>query len=168
MWSGQIDGTPRPGISGRDAALPLLFDAFAAVAGWAGSDWRVWENTPVVPAVAPVNLARLTLPGGGSTARDDAPPLDLHFPSDGMVLELVRRRGSLPSVPLRALGGLGGLTWLINGEPLSPARRRGGRRQAGQTVLWHPDEPGGAEVTVMDRAGRTRSARIWITVPAAD
>ena len=166
VWSGHVDGTPRPGASGRDAALPLLFDAFATVAGWAGGDWRIWDKTPLVPAVAPINLARLAFPGDEFGARHDGPPLDLHFPSDGMVLELVRRQGALPPVPLRAMGGRGALTWLINGEPLRHGRRRAGGRQSEQIVNWRPDQAGGAEITVMDRAGRTRSAHIWISAPA--
>jgi penicillin-binding protein 1C len=166
VWTGHVDGTPRPGASGRGAALPLLFDAFATVAGWAGADWRIWDKTPLVPAVAPVNLARLALPGDGSSAREGAPALDLHFPTDGMVLELTRRHDGLPPVPLRAMGGRGALTWLVNGEPLRHRPRRVGGRRAEQTVNWRPRQAGGAKITVMDRAGRARSAHIWINAPS--
>jgi penicillin-binding protein 1C len=165
VWTGHVDGTPRPGASGREAALPLLFDAFATVAGWAGADWRIWDKTPLVPAVAPVNLARFAVPGAGLGARDDAPALDLHFPTDGMVLMLTRRHDGLPPIPLRAMGGRGALTWLINGEPLRHRPRRAGGRQTERTVNWRPGQAGGAKITVMDRAGRARSAQVWINAP---
>jgi penicillin-binding protein 1C len=165
VWSGHVDGSPRPGASGRAAALPLLFDAFAAVAGWAGDDWRIWDQTPVVPAVAPVNLTRLARRGRGWGDGRGHSPLDLHFPTDGMVLEIDWRDGALSSVPLEAMGGRGRLTWLINGQPLRRARRGQAPRRADRTATWHPDQPGGAEITVLDQAGRSRSARVWITIP---
>jgi penicillin-binding protein 1C len=154
VWRGRVDGTPSPGESGRKAALPMLFDAFAAVAGWAGQDFQVWSETPRVPATAPANLARLTLPGENAGSAD---PLELHFPLDGMVLELQRSGDGLSPVPLEAMGGDGKLTWLVDGAPL-PVRR-------GRPVVWRPRGAGGAEVTVIDRAGAARTARVWIEVP---
>lgn len=162
VWIGHADGAPRPGASGRAAALPLLFDAFAAVSGWAGNDWRIWDKPPVIPAIAPANLARLTRTGGPLAGERDGPPLDLHFPMDGMVLEVDQRGGHLSSVPLEAMGGQGALTWLIDGAPLRrPGRTNAGRR-SDRAIAWRPLQPGGTEITVLDQVGHSRSAKIWI------
>src|SRR5262249_5121697 len=32
VWMGRADGAPRPGVTGREGALPILFDAFDAIA----------------------------------------------------------------------------------------------------------------------------------------
>ena len=107
VWRGRVDGTPSPGESGRKAALPLLFDAFAIVAGWAAEDFQVWNASPNIPDSAPANLERLNPPGAEMI---ETRPLALHFPVDGMVLELRRSGTGLSSVPLEAMGGQGRLT----------------------------------------------------------
>ena len=156
------DGSPRPGASGRAAALPFLFDAFATVAGWVGNEWAIWDETPVIPAVPPGNLARLIHPSGALADGRGGPPLDLHFPMDGMVLEVGQKGGHLSSIPLEAMGGHGALTWLIDGAPLKRRGRMSASRRGDRAIAWRPLQPGGTEITVLDQVGHSRSARIWI------
>ena len=153
VWRGRVDGTPSPGESGRKAALPLLFDAFAAVAGWAAKDFQIWEAAPYIPVSAPANLVRLTSPGAEVVG---AEPLSLHFPVDGMVLELHKADNGLSLVPLEAMGGEGRLTWLVDGRPV--------RIRRGRPAVWRANGPGEVEITVIDREGTARSARVWIDV----
>ncbi len=57
--------------------------------------------------------------------------------------------------PLEATGGELPYIWLVNGSVLaaSPFRRQ---------AEWQPDGRGEARITVIDRAGRSASAEIWI------
>jgi penicillin-binding protein 1C len=89
VWVGRPDGAPVPGLIGRSAAAPILFDAFA--------------RTGAVPALLPaapkgVLMAtsgalppplRRFRPHGATEARE---PLRILFPPDGVRLELGSRR----------------------------------------------------------------------------
>jgi penicillin-binding protein 1C len=53
VWTGRPDGGARPGLTGRDAALPLLFQVFDVLAGDPSSP------RALNPQVAPSALTRL-------------------------------------------------------------------------------------------------------------
>lgn len=105
VWVGRPDGTPIPGLTGRDAALPVLARVFA-----------------LLPE-APLERA---------PSRPDAPmaalgsdPLRLIFPPPGAVLA----EGAGPVV-LRVAGGRRPLVFLVDGAPLA---RDAARRELGWT-----------------------------------
>jgi penicillin-binding protein 1C len=86
----------------------------------------------------------------------NAPPLGITFPVAGSTVELPERDGALADLPLSAKGGVKPLRWLVNGRPLAadPWRR---------DAFWPPDGVGLARITVLDQAGQTASAEVWIS-----
>ncbi|HYX03688.1 MAG TPA: penicillin-binding transpeptidase domain-containing protein, partial [Reyranella sp.] len=141
VWVGHADGTPRPGQLGRLAALPILFKAFSRLPA---EDNRAQPAPADVLRVAswrdlPVRMRRL-----GPTADAQDGPRIAYPPADARI-ELSARE----AVPLSALGGQGGLRWLIDGRPLDGTR-------------WVPDGPGTVRVAVVDEAGHSTAVTVRI------
>ncbi len=99
VWIGRPDGTPLPGATGRDLALPVLA--------------RVFGLLPAAPRERVVTRA---ITAAGDPAADR---LRLVFPPPGAVLH------AEGDVTLRAQGGQRPLAFLVDGAPLAgePARR---------------------------------------------
>jgi penicillin-binding protein 1C len=148
VWVGRPDGAPVPGLVGRAAAAPILFDAFART------------------GLAPAPLPHAPLGTVFSTTVNLPPPLRrfsagvalaaaaprIMFPPDGARVEL--GGGSNPDpVALKIAGGRAPLTVLVNGVPLAA---ESGRR----TVFFRPDGPGFVRLTVMDARGATDSVTV--------
>lgn len=148
VWVGRADGTATPGLTGRSAAAPVLFDAFARIAE---------RRTPF--AAAPSGAIRqstgaLPLPlrrfgeAGADTAGSGPylePAVQIAFPPDRAELEA---DGAAPEpIVLKADGGALPLTWLVDGAPIEtdPARRE---------ALWQPSGRGFARISVIDAKGR--------------
>jgi penicillin-binding protein 1C len=155
VWVGRPDGSPSPGHYGRNTAAPLLFRVFDLL------------PKPVNPLTAPpANALRVVsreqLPERLRYFRTrpavetvNAPPLDITFPVAGTTVELPGADGAWAELPLAAKGGVRPLRWLVNGQPLvvDPWRRE---------AFWPPDGEGLARITVLDQAGQTASAEVWI------
>jgi len=147
-WVGKPDNSSVPGILGRTAAAPILFDAFARI-----SEKRA--PLQAMPATAlkgpnadlPAPLKRWRDPGDDpATGRFIEPPVLISFPPDQSEIEGSDLGGD-PLV-LKADGGALPLTWLIDGTPIqSDAHSR--------EVTWQPQSPGFARLTVIDANGRT-------------
>jgi penicillin-binding protein 1C len=105
VWVGRPDGTPIPGLTGRDAALPVLAKLFALL--------------PEAP------LERATIRADAAPAALGTDPLRLLFPPPGAVLA----EGAGPVV-LRVAGGRRPLTFLVDGAPIA---RDAARRELGWT-----------------------------------
>jgi len=145
VWMGRADGAPRPGATGRDAALPVLFDAFDAVARLAparGSGPQLREDWSAVPPPPP--LARFE--------RGTQPPQIL-FPPDKAEVWADRPGASF----VLAAQGSGPLKWYVDGMPVA-------RNAAGESV-WRPGLPGFYEVSVVDPEGRTTRSNVRILTP---
>ncbi|MBV8778261.1 MAG: penicillin-binding protein 1C, partial [Alphaproteobacteria bacterium] len=118
VWAGRADGAPVPGLVGRVAAAPILFDAFA----------RMKEPIAPLPrapagvlmatnAKLPPPLQRLRLGALPTTAA--VPALRIMFPPNGARLELAGATDRPDPLPLKISGGVGPLTVLVNGAPLA-------------------------------------------------
>jgi penicillin-binding protein 1C len=151
VWVGRADGAPVPGLVGRVAAAPILFDAFA----------RMKEPIAPLPrapagvlmatnAKLPPPLQRLR-PGALPTTAA-APALRIMFPPNGARLELAGAAGKPDPLPLKISGGVGPLTVLVNGAPLAGS--------AGRTLFWQADGPGFVRLTVMDARGAADSVMV--------
>jgi penicillin-binding protein 1C len=103
VWVGRPDGTPIPGLTGRDAALPVLAKLFALL--------------PEAP------LERATIRADAVPAALGTDPLRLLFPPPGAILA----EGAGPVV-LRVAGGRRPLTFLVDGAPIA---RDAARRELG-------------------------------------
>ncbi len=153
VWVGRPDGAPVPGILGRTAAAPILFDAF----------FRTGRLPAPLPSSPPGTLvasnAKLPPPlqrfrPAGWVGQGTEPALRIMFPPNGARLELATAPDGKPDpVALKITGGVGPLTVLVNGLPLDDAR---GRR----TVFFEPEGPGFVRLTVMDAKGATDSVMV--------
>ena len=151
IWVGRPDGAPVPGLVGRNAAAPILFDAFARLP----SPPRALPRPPAgalmtTSAKLPPPLKHFAAAdhlgeGGGSGLR-------ILFPPDGARIELTEGSAGLAPVALKLFGGTLPLTILVNGNPALA--------QARQNLFFKPQGPGFARVTVIDAAGAVDSVSI--------
>ncbi|MET3664401.1 penicillin-binding protein 1C [Caulobacter sp. 1776] len=138
VWTGRADGGARGGLTGRDAALPLLFDVADAI-GTPSSAPR-----PIAPKAAPLGLQQLR-------AADTGPRLI--FPPDGASVQVDALGAKGRGLVLAAQGE--GLTWYVEGAPLDldPVSGR---------AIWKPAAPGFYKLSVVDAEGRRANARVRI------
>jgi penicillin-binding protein 1C len=152
VWVGRPDGAPVPGLVGRVAAAPILFDAFART----GKLPAMLPGAPKGALIAatgklPPPLQRFR---PGALAGEGAEPqLRIMFPPNGARLELAGDAGKPDPIALKVTGGVGPLTVLVNGQPLSASP---GRR----TLFFEPEGPGFVRLTVMDANGATDSVMV--------
>ena len=153
VWVGRPDGAPVPGLIGRAAAAPILFDALARTGKLPAPLARAPNGTLVAAAGRlPPPLQRFR--PGRLTGESTEPQLRIMFPPNGARLELARADDGKPDpVALKIAGGSGTVTVLVNGMPLASAS---GRR----TVFFMPEGPGFVRLTVIDAAGATDSVAV--------
>lgn len=138
VWTGRADGGARGGLTGRDAALPLLFDVADAI-GTQGSAPR-----PIAPKSAPLALQKLQAEHAGPR---------LIFPPDGAAVQVDALGPKARGLVLAAEGE--GLTWYVEGQPLDPDPVSG-------RAIWNPGAPGFYKLAVVDAQGRRVTARVRI------
>ncbi|MEL7047959.1 MAG: penicillin-binding protein 1C, partial [Pseudomonadota bacterium] len=159
VWVGRADGASVPGLVGRTAAAPILFDAFQ----------RLGRKTAPL-AEAPTGALRVKgsdLPGPLKRfARDHVvppagpfaePKVAISFPPDRSELAVMETSDGDGSgaVRFKAEGGVLPLTWLVDGEPIASSGHR-------RDVIWQPDQTGFAKVSVIDAKGRVD--RVFVRV----
>jgi penicillin-binding protein 1C len=148
VWVGRPDNTSVPGLMGRTAAAPILFDAFERLAEKRAPLPGAPPNAlRVTNAELPAPLKRWRDPGEEPNAgRFREPPVLISFPPDQSEIESAELDGD-PLV-LKADGGVLPLTWLVDGAPIpSDAHTR--------EAAWQPSGAGFAKLTVIDANGRT-------------
>ena len=141
VWTGRADGGARGGLTGRDSALPLLFDVADAVAA------PLSAPHPIAPRAAPDALAQLTPASEGPR---------LIFPPDGAMVQADGVGPASRGLVLAAEGD--GLSWYVDGQPVAPDPATG-------KVLWRPPAPGFFHLEVVDAEGRKAQARVRIRTP---
>ena len=151
VWVGRPDGAPVPGLIGREAAAPILFDAFARLGPPAAlprppAGVLTMSNAKLPP---PLRRFRPGLAGGASQAS-----LHILFPPNGALLDLSATEGKPDPVPLKLTGAVAPLTVFVNGVPAFPQQRG--------SAFFTPDGPGFSRVTVIDGAGATDSVVVRI------
>jgi penicillin-binding protein 1C len=152
VWVGRPDGGPVPGLTGRAAAAPILFDTFARV----GQPPAPLPRAPKGVLLAangklPVSLRRLrpgALAGDGT-----ALPPRIMFPPNGARIELGSGGGKSDPVALKISGGVEPLTVLANGTPVKA-------QTDSRMVLFEPEGPGFVRLTVVDAKGAADSVMI--------
>jgi penicillin-binding protein 1C len=141
VWTGRADGGARGGLTGRDAALPLLFDVADVI------NAPALAPRPIAPKAAPGALQRLQQASEGPR---------LIFPPDGATVQ-VDSVGAHARGLVMAAGGEN-LTWYVAGERLAVDPVSG-------KVVWRPAAPGFYRLQVVDDQGRRASARVRIKAP---
>jgi penicillin-binding protein 1C len=148
VWVGRPDNGPTPGLIGREAAAPILFDAFERL----GRDIEpIRPPTGVlkasVTADLPPPLRHLRKDAPKTMAATETPALKIAFPPDGALIDLGLNGGARDQpLALKALGGAPPFTWFVNGQPVAEPDLR---RQS----AWKPDGAGFARVSVVDAKG---------------
>jgi penicillin-binding protein 1C len=152
VWLGRPDNGSVFGLAGRQAAAPVLFDAFA----------RLGTAHEFLEAPAGILMSRTaSLPPPLRHLRKDVPKtfaaatnaqLRIAFPPEGARVDLGLAAAAPPAarLTLKAEGGVLPLRWIVNGVPLGEPDLR---RQA----AWTPDGAGFARVSVIDAQGATDS-----------
>jgi penicillin-binding protein 1C len=157
VWLGRPDNGSVFGLAGRQAAAPVLFDAFARLG--TGHEFFtppagiLVSRTGALPP--PLRHLRKDVPktlGAAANAQ-----LKIAFPPEGARVDLGLSAASPPSptarLALKAEGGVLPLRWIVNGLPLGEPDLR---RQA----AWIPDGAGFARVSVIDAQGATDSVLV--------
>jgi penicillin-binding protein 1C len=153
VWVGRADGAPVPGMVGRSAAAPILFEAFARL----GKTLAPLPHAPKAAIFAAT--ARLPLPlqryrPGGLPGENDR-PVRIVYPPNGARLELAASGGKFDPMALKVAGGVQPLTVMVNGTPLTTATER-------RTLFYSPDGPGFIRLTVMDARGAADSVVVRV------
>ncbi|MFO8149227.1 MAG: penicillin-binding protein 1C [Trueperaceae bacterium] len=138
VWVGRADGAPVPGLSGAEAAAPILFEAFA----------RLGDEPVALPPAPPGTLiasnAELPAPlrqfGKRLVQVDDAPRLT--FPPDGAALAPLAG-----GILARVERGRAPFTWFADGVPVAVASYE---REARLAL----EGPGFVALSVVDAEGR--------------
>ena len=147
VWVGRPDGSPVPGLVGRGAAAPILFDAFART----GKLPMALPKPPKGALLAsnaklPLPLRRFR-PIGELIRTGGEQALHIQFPLDGSRISVDRADGAdAAEMPVRVAGGVLPITMLVNGTEVGEID---GRRQR----LIDPPGPGFARLTVIDATG---------------
>lgn len=157
VWVGRADGASVPGLMGRTAAAPLLFDAFQRI-----SEKRAPLLSAPRGAITATNadlpppLKRWREPGDdtGVAAKAFAePPVVISFPLDRSEMAADELAGD--AVTVKAAGGALPLTWLVDDAPVTsdPHKRE---------INWAPQGRGFTKFTVIDAHGRVDRVSIRI------
>ena len=140
VWTGRADGAPREGVTGRAAALPVLFRLADGVSQLAPRGDMGVDRQAEPPEETPQTLADF---------RADAAPHIL-FPPDGAEVWSDRAgRGFI-----LAAQAPGPVRWFADGETVS-------ENALGEPV-WIPPGPGFYAVSAVDEAGRTSEVRVRV------
>lgn len=146
VWIGRPDGAPVPGLVGRTAAAPILFDAFARTGKLPAALPKPPRGTLVAANVKlPLPLRRFR-PAGDLVRLGQEQALHIQFPLNGSRIEAGGAGQAASALPVRVAGGVLPLTMLVNGMAVGQID---GRRQR---LIERPG-PGFVRLTVMDAAG---------------
>jgi len=147
VWVGRPDGAPVPGLVGRTAAAPILFDAFARTG-------KIPTALPKAPkgvliagnAKLPLPLKRFRPVGELIRVGSDQMPR-IQFPLNGSRIDIDRSgEGQAAPMPVKVAGGVLPLTVMLNGTSVGEIDSRRQR-------LVDPPGPGFARLTVIDATG---------------
>ena len=158
IWIGRPDGASVPGLSGRTAAAPVLFEGFR----------RIAPNRTALPDAPSdaVHISSTDLPRGlrrvqraahlAPTNTSAQPAPSISYPPDGAQVELPDASTDQPRpLVLKVHGGAAPFSWFANGTPVIAQLRR---RQA----AWTPDGRGFSTLTVIDAEGRSDRVTIFV------
>ncbi|RIK98164.1 MAG: penicillin-binding protein 1C [Proteobacteria bacterium] len=146
VWVGRPDGAPVPGMTGRGAAAPVLFDAFARSGRLIVPLPRAPRGTLIASnARLPLPLRRFQ-PSGELPRLDSARSLRIQFPLDGARLDAGGGAAGFHPVPVKVAGGVPPLTVLVDGVAAGVIDRHRQR-------MIVPPGPGFVRLTVMDANG---------------
>ncbi|WP_409433835.1 penicillin-binding protein 1C [Litorimonas sp. RW-G-Af-16] len=134
VWVGRPDGAPRPGVTGRKAAAPLMFEIVGEL------------DVPKVKAIRQVESSarhdRVSTP-------DDIGP-QIIFPAKDAEIAVKDFGQKSRGVTILAETSHGPARVYVNGDPIAQQR---------EGYIWRPDGPGFYQLSAVDQRGKiTKSA----------
>ena len=155
VWVGRPDGASVPGLIGRAAAAPILFDAFART-GLAPARLPRAPKGAIIATNGKLPPPLQHFRAEGFAGGDNAQALRIMFPPNGARIELTRANGEAADpVPLKIAGGSGPLTVLVDGVPLAANTAR-------RVLSFEPHGPGFLRLTVTDSQGAADSVTVRV------
>ena len=156
VWVGRPDGAPVPGLIGRVAAAPVLFDAFARTGKLLVPLAKAPRGTLIASnAKLPLPLRRFR-PAGELIRAGNEHALHIEFPLNGSRIDAGGGDGvKLSPLPVKVTGGVLPMTMLVNGKKVGEIENRRQR-------MVEPPGPGFVRLTVMDAAGTADTVTIRI------
>jgi penicillin-binding protein 1C len=147
VWVGRPDGAPVPGLVGRTAAAPILFDAFARTGKLPAALPKPPKGALLASnAKLPLPLRRFRPVGELVRTGSDSAP-HIQFPLNGSRIDVDRSNdGRNSAMPVKVAGGVLPLTMLVNGISVGDIDSRRQR-------LIDPPGPGFTRLTVIDATG---------------
>jgi penicillin-binding protein 1C len=147
VWVGRPDGAQVPGLVGRTAAAPILFDAFARTGKLPAPLPKAPKGTLVASnAKLPLPLRRFR-PTGELVRTGGEQALRIQFPLNGSRIDAASTAESrFSALPVKVAGGVLPMTMLVNGVSVGEID---GRRQR----LIDPPGAGFVRLTVQDATG---------------
>lgn len=146
VWVGRADGTPRPGKTGRNTALPILFEVADRAALRLGGQDGAGERL-ASPKLDKTSTAL-------SNFSDESPPPEILFPPVGAELWAGEVNGK-PARPFVFAGrGAGDLSWFVDGVPCET--------DDDGAPIWLPKQPGFYKVKAVDRSGRSAVVQVRV------
>jgi penicillin-binding protein 1C len=153
VWVGRPDNAAVPGLVGRVAAAPILFDAFARI----GSTYEIIPQPPDAliarTADLPPPLRQLSDDHAVEASDGDTQTLKIVYPPDGSRVDLGLSSSDASDLALKAEGGVPPFRWIVNGAPVGTPDLR-------HDSEWTPDGAGFARISVMDAKGQSDSVRV--------
>lgn len=151
VWVGRPDGQPVADLTGRSAAAPLLFDAFARITR------RPAALGPAPEGATMAANMRLPPPQRHFGETGERARIHLVFPPDGARLETEVGAGDAAEsgLPIKVEGGDFPLTILADGAPVASSQDR-------RTLFWMPGGRGFVRLTVIDARGLTDSVTVRV------
>lgn len=162
VWVGRADNGPVPGLTGRTAAAPILFEAFTKT----GLTRTPFKQAPagalrLENAQLPITLQRFgknfrnEMQIAGIGIIPELPPKIVYPPTKAHV-ELERTAsGEISPLVMKLQDGRPPYIWLANGKILP-------NRSHKRIATWHPDGSGFSTLTVIDAGGRAASIEVFI------
>jgi penicillin-binding protein 1C len=147
VWVGRPDGAPVPGLVGRAAAAPILFDAFARTGKLPAPLPKAPRGTLVASnAKLPLPLRRFR-PAGELVRSGGEQGLRIQFPLNGSRIDAgTTGEKQFSALPVKVAGGVLPMTMLVNGVAVGEID---GRRQR----MIDPPGTGFVRLTVQDATG---------------
>ncbi|GAB5458382.1 MAG: penicillin-binding protein 1C [Henriciella sp.] len=146
VWVGRADGAPRPGETGRKAALPILFEVADRAALHLGAS----DHSGTRLASRKEDSVRGALRQFGER---QAPP-EILFPPKDAELWAGKIDGDKARPFVLAARGEGLLNWYVDGLPVA--------LDDGGLPAWAPMEPGFYQISAVDAAGRVSTVDVRV------
>lgn len=145
VWVGRADGAPRPGETGRSAALPLLFEIADRAVHHLRAESAQEQALTVRPAPPRPDPQRTF---------ESAGPPQILFPPAGAELWAGDLHGRAAKAFVMSGRGEGQLAWYIDGEAAET--------DAAGLPLWRPQRAGFYRISAVDAEGRSSQVRVRV------